>query len=244
MRRYYAFDQIPFDEAPARNALCQLISDQVSGVIWLICDGTTLVGYIVLTFGYSLEYHGREVFIDEFFIQPSHRGMGGAEGPCGTWRMLPVSSASRRSIWRSPTPTRVHRSFTLRCLFISKLSHRAAGGPHRGWRWCNCQRGSTWRYETCLCVLRTIRSGTLKRPSAPRKGTGLDNLHTLPSSQAKRPALHSPTNAPFRRKTFASDRVNGRQSFNSALPTKPPRNNDDASIPSATSADLSRALAA
>jgi len=76
MRRYYAFDQIPFDEAPARNALCQLISDQVSGVIWLICDGTTLVGYIVLTFGYSLEYHGREVFIDEFFIQPSHRGRG------------------------------------------------------------------------------------------------------------------------------------------------------------------------
>src|SRR5262245_60758362 len=75
-RPYYAFDKIPFDEAPARNALCQLISDRVSGVIWLICDRTTPVGYIVLTFGYSLEYHGRDAFIDEFFIQPSHRGRG------------------------------------------------------------------------------------------------------------------------------------------------------------------------
>ena len=76
MRGYYGLDQIPFDEPQARNALSQLVSDQLLGVIWLICDGMAPVGYIVLTFGYSLEYHGRDAFIDEFFIQPSHRGRG------------------------------------------------------------------------------------------------------------------------------------------------------------------------
>jgi ribosomal protein S18 acetylase RimI-like enzyme len=76
MRRYNAADGLPFDEARARDALGGLIGDRVSGVVWLICDGTMPVGCIVLTFGYSLEYHGRDAFIDEFFIQPSHRGRG------------------------------------------------------------------------------------------------------------------------------------------------------------------------
>jgi GNAT superfamily N-acetyltransferase len=31
---------------------------------------------IVLTFGYSLEYQGRGAFIDEFFVQASHRHRG------------------------------------------------------------------------------------------------------------------------------------------------------------------------
>ncbi len=39
-------------------------------------DAETPVGYIVLTFGYSLEFLGRDAFIDEFFLLPSHRGRG------------------------------------------------------------------------------------------------------------------------------------------------------------------------
>ncbi len=35
-----------------------------------------VVGYLVLTFGYSLEFHGRDAFIDELFIRASHRGRG------------------------------------------------------------------------------------------------------------------------------------------------------------------------
>jgi len=35
-----------------------------------------LVGYIVLCFGYSLEYLGRDAFIDEFYLIESHRGRG------------------------------------------------------------------------------------------------------------------------------------------------------------------------
>jgi len=76
MQQYYAFDHLVFDEANAASAVRQLIGDDRLGVIWLICEGPTPVGYIVLTFGYTLEYHGRNAFIDEFFLQPSHRGRG------------------------------------------------------------------------------------------------------------------------------------------------------------------------
>ena len=44
--------------------------------MWLICDGDSAVGYLALTFGYSLEFHGRDAFIDELYIRPAHRGQG------------------------------------------------------------------------------------------------------------------------------------------------------------------------
>ena len=34
------------------------------------------VGYLVLTLGYSLEYGGRDAFIDEVYIRSSYRGRG------------------------------------------------------------------------------------------------------------------------------------------------------------------------
>lgn len=76
MRQYYALDQLTFVEGSARRALDHLIRDRSLGRIWLICDDGTPVGYIVLTFGYSLEYWGRDAFIDEFFLQASHRQRG------------------------------------------------------------------------------------------------------------------------------------------------------------------------
>ena len=35
-----------------------------------------VVGYIALTFGYSIEFGGKDAFIDEFYIQPEFRGQG------------------------------------------------------------------------------------------------------------------------------------------------------------------------
>jgi len=34
------------------------------------------VGYLVITFGYSLEYHGQDAFIDELFIEANYRHQG------------------------------------------------------------------------------------------------------------------------------------------------------------------------
>jgi GNAT superfamily N-acetyltransferase len=76
MREYYAFDHHPFDPEKARAALTGLPRDPALGRVWLICDGDSVVGYIVLTFSYSLELLGRDSFVDEFFLRENYRGQG------------------------------------------------------------------------------------------------------------------------------------------------------------------------
>ncbi len=76
MREYYAYDGHAYDQTRARVALLTFLCEPSFGRAWLICEQRTPVGYIVLTFGYSLEYLGRDAFIDEFYLRPSHRGLG------------------------------------------------------------------------------------------------------------------------------------------------------------------------
>jgi GNAT superfamily N-acetyltransferase len=76
IRQFYEIDDYPFDEQIVRAALERIISDRSLGRVWLINEGSAAAGYVVLTFGYSLMYHGRDAFIDEIFIQQSHRGQG------------------------------------------------------------------------------------------------------------------------------------------------------------------------
>jgi len=73
-----------------RTALAQLIDTPSLGRVWLITDGDESIGYVVLTLGFSLEYHGQDAFIDELFIKASHRRKG-----VGTKVMEFVEAASR-----------------------------------------------------------------------------------------------------------------------------------------------------
>ena len=34
------------------------------------------MGYLVVAFGYSLEFRGRDAFVDELYVAPTHRGRG------------------------------------------------------------------------------------------------------------------------------------------------------------------------
>jgi diamine N-acetyltransferase len=76
MRLYYAHDGHAYDEPRARTALLHFLRNPSFGRAWLIYDQDTPVGYIVLVFGYSLEFLGRDAFVDEFFLLESHRGRG------------------------------------------------------------------------------------------------------------------------------------------------------------------------
>jgi len=76
MREYYEFDHLQFDEEIARAALAKFIGDDSLGRLWLIHSRDEAIGYLVLTFGYSLEYGGRDAFIDEVYIRESSRGYG------------------------------------------------------------------------------------------------------------------------------------------------------------------------
>ncbi len=65
-----------FDEPAVCEVLRKFLASLDLGRAWIFCDGETPVGYIVLTFGYSFEYHGRDSFIDELYIEPQYRRQG------------------------------------------------------------------------------------------------------------------------------------------------------------------------
>jgi ribosomal protein S18 acetylase RimI-like enzyme len=76
MREFYAFEHIPFDDVAARGALRQILGERRCGVIHLISVGTEKAGYLVVTFGFSLEFHGRDAFVDELYLRENFRGKG------------------------------------------------------------------------------------------------------------------------------------------------------------------------
>jgi len=76
MELFYAEAQYPFDREKAWAALQPFLADPALGRAWLFHDGGAAVGYFVLTLGWSLEYGGRDAFVDELFVSPSHRGRG------------------------------------------------------------------------------------------------------------------------------------------------------------------------
>ena len=76
MREFYAFEHLAFDEGAARGALRQILGDGRFGVIHLIRMGAEAAGYLVVTFGFSLEFRGRDAFVDELYLRENFRGRG------------------------------------------------------------------------------------------------------------------------------------------------------------------------
>lgn len=67
---------LPFELVHRQSNLQEFLSDSNLGGIWLIQYEQEVIGYIVLCYGFSFEYHGRDAFIDEFFIQEKFRHQG------------------------------------------------------------------------------------------------------------------------------------------------------------------------
>ncbi|MBL8207861.1 MAG: GNAT family N-acetyltransferase [Blastocatellia bacterium] len=76
MRDFYEHEALSFDESSARQALQQLIENHFFGRVFLFELADEKIGYTVLTFGFSLEFHGRDAFVDELYIVTGHRGRG------------------------------------------------------------------------------------------------------------------------------------------------------------------------
>jgi Sortase and related acyltransferases len=76
MREFYELDHLALDEQAVRPALQQILRNEAFGKVWLIQADGNPIGYIVLTLGFSLEFHGRDAFIDEIYIRAQHRGRG------------------------------------------------------------------------------------------------------------------------------------------------------------------------
>jgi len=83
MRALNEHDGTPFDEPSARAALAELLADDTLGVARLILLGGETAGYVVVTFGFSLEFGGRDAFVDELFVKEEFRGRGAGKAALG-----------------------------------------------------------------------------------------------------------------------------------------------------------------
>jgi len=73
VKAYYDFDGIPYRSERIRIALDILLRDPSLGRVWIIRFGRKAVGHAILTFGYDLEFNGRQATITELFIAPAYR---------------------------------------------------------------------------------------------------------------------------------------------------------------------------
>ena len=80
----------PFQEVTVRASLDGLLRNPVYGVIYIVREELTPIGYLVICFDYCLEYLGKGAWIDELFVEASHRRKG-----IGT-RLLDLAEAACR----------------------------------------------------------------------------------------------------------------------------------------------------
>ncbi len=73
---YHAFEDVESSLRQRRSSLAKLLRDNRLGEIWLVRKLNVLIGYIAVCYSYSIEFGGRDGFIDEFYIDAAERGKG------------------------------------------------------------------------------------------------------------------------------------------------------------------------
>jgi len=70
---FCVLDQHPYEPARVESALRPLLEHDDFGVVYLVNDDQ---GYVVITWGYSLESGGREGLVDEIYLRQRGQGVG------------------------------------------------------------------------------------------------------------------------------------------------------------------------
>ena len=73
MTRLYAEEWLPFPRGSSA-ALDLLMREPSLGRCLVLWEGARPLGYLVLGFGFSLEFGGRDDFLDELYVIPAARG--------------------------------------------------------------------------------------------------------------------------------------------------------------------------
>jgi len=73
---FHDHEDLTFEHDKMSAVVLELLENPGLGRIWLICQNSEKVGYLAATFGFSLEFGGRDAFLDELFIHESSRGKG------------------------------------------------------------------------------------------------------------------------------------------------------------------------
>ena len=78
IRALNAQEGIAIGAAELAAALDRLLGDRSLGGAWLITEAERAIGYAIVTFGYDLEFGGRDAYLTELWIDPDERGRGAA----------------------------------------------------------------------------------------------------------------------------------------------------------------------
>jgi GNAT superfamily N-acetyltransferase len=73
---FYSGEGYPFDRVRAGEAIVRLLREPERGRIWVAMQSNLAVGYLILTFGYSIEFGGIDALVDELYLEPGARGLG------------------------------------------------------------------------------------------------------------------------------------------------------------------------
>ncbi|HTL90415.1 MAG TPA: GNAT family N-acetyltransferase [Leptolyngbya sp.] len=76
VKEFHQFENLPFDSVLDRVSLQQFLNDPSMGQTWLICDRDLVIGYVAMTFSYSIEFRGRGAYVDELYLRSNYRGQG------------------------------------------------------------------------------------------------------------------------------------------------------------------------
>jgi ribosomal protein S18 acetylase RimI-like enzyme len=76
MADFYVGEGIHPEPRRLETALGRLLREAALGRVWIILEEGEIVGYAVLTFGYDLEFTGRDAFLTELFVLRDRRGQG------------------------------------------------------------------------------------------------------------------------------------------------------------------------
>lgn len=67
---------IEISDAALETALRSLLASPDLGGVWLVMRDGAPIGYAIVTFGYDLEFSGRDAYLTELWIDPDQRGGG------------------------------------------------------------------------------------------------------------------------------------------------------------------------
>lgn len=76
MKEFYQGERIAYDPPHAELGLTELINNRELGLAYIVLADGRPAGYCIVTYGFSLEFHGRFALLDELYIREDCRGEG------------------------------------------------------------------------------------------------------------------------------------------------------------------------
>jgi ribosomal protein S18 acetylase RimI-like enzyme len=73
---FYAEEGYAFDRAKSQASISRLLREPNRGRIWVAAPHDKAAGYLILTFGYSIEFGGLDAIVDELYFAPESRRQG------------------------------------------------------------------------------------------------------------------------------------------------------------------------